>query len=144
MNPKNISHELTVNTDGGSRGNPGPSAYAFVVKQNQEVTYSESGFLGITTNNQAEYTAVLRAITWLSLHKEVFDNNSRIVFILDSELVVRQLTGMYKIKDENLRLFANKIKEIENLLETSVVYTSVPREQNKEADKLVNVCLDSQ
>lgn len=131
---------LTINTDGGARGNPGHAAWAFVVKENGKVLYEESEYMGIATNNQAEYTAVLKAMVWLSSNVSC----PRVSFILDSELVTRQLTGVYKIKEEHLRELAAKVKEKEHALSFPVTYQSVRREQNREADALVNETLDNE
>lgn len=130
---------ITINTDGGSRGNPGPAACAFVVKEIGAVIYEESKFMGISTNNQAEYMAMLRAMEWLSKNNK---NVKSCIFILDSELVAKQLQGKYKIKDEKLKPYAISIKDLERNLGVAVTYTIVKREFNKEADLLVNKSLD--
>jgi ribonuclease HI len=130
---------ITINTDGGSRGNPGPSAYAFVVKKDNEIIYTENGYLGVSTNNQAEYMGVLSAMKWLTKERT---NYSHVTFILDSELVARQLSGVYKIKDDKLKLLAIDIKKLEKESGLSISYVSVPRAENKEADKMVNESLD--
>lgn len=136
-------NNITINTDGGSRGNPGPAAYGFVVKDDGKTIYSENGFLGVATNNQAEYTAVLKAYEWLTNDKWQMTNAKLgIQFILDSELVVRQLSGIYKIKDAKIKEYVKDIKEYEKKLEVPVIYNSVRREENKEADALVNQSLD--
>lgn len=133
---------LTINCDGGSRGNPGPAACAFVVSEEGKEIFSKGTFLGETTNNVAEYNAVLTAFEWLSLNKEKYKDYN-VTFILDSELVVRQLTGVYKIKNENLKELAIKIKLLENKLPIKISFTNVLREKNKSADLLVNTTLDS-
>jgi ribonuclease HI len=135
-----ITNTLTINTDGGSRGNPGPAAWGFVVKENGEVVHTDTGFMGIATNNQAEYTAVLHAMIWL---KKESNSVQQVTFILDSELVARQLSGIYKIKDEKLQKLASEIKKIERELTCAISYTIVRRELNKEADLLVNTSLDN-
>lgn len=137
-----MNKSLTINCDGGSRGNPGPAACAFVVSENGKEFFSKGTFLGNTTNNVAEYQAVLTALEWLFENKEKYEGYS-ITFILDSELVVRQLTGVYKIKNENLRELAGKIKLFERELSFKISYTNVLREKNKSADLLVNETLDS-
>ncbi len=143
----NIKKILTINTDGGSRGNPGPAAWGFVVKEEGNVVHEDKGYMGISTNNQAEYTAVLMAMEWL---EKLFIagpaaelmSYQKVTFILDSELVARQLSGIYKIKDEKLQKLAHQIKELEKKLTYVISYTVVRREQNKEADLLVNAALD--
>ena len=141
---------ITINTDGGSRGNPGPAAYGFVVKENGEVVYEQKETIGIATNNKAEYTAVMKAFKWLIEMGPVskqpsprFSPPISIKFILDSELVVRQLTGVYKIKDKNIMEYVRMIKDAEKKLGTTVTYTYVPRAENWEADALVNQALDN-
>lgn len=134
-----MSEILKINTDGGSRGNPGPSAAAWVAYENNKEIYSNAEYLGIGTNNQAEYKAVLLALKWVSGYRKF----AKINFILDSELVVRQLIGIYKIKDPELALLASKIKKIIQDIPATITFTSVKRELNKAADKLVNQKLDS-
>ena len=84
--------QLIINCDGGSRGNPGPAASAFVIQENGNTIHEEGVYLGVATNNVAEYQAVLGCLRWLS--KEKLTDVS-LNFILDSELVVKQLTGIY-------------------------------------------------
>jgi len=132
---------LKIYTDGGSRGNPGPSALGFVVIQNEKTIYKGSRFLGIGTNNEAEYSALVDSYKWLIGNikvPKIFD----IIFFLDSELVVKQLNGLYKIKSANLKPYFFDIKKYEKLLNTQKKYVSIPREQNKLADELVNKELD--
>jgi ribonuclease HI len=133
---------ITINTDGGARGNPGPAAWAFVVKSDGNILHTDSGYLGVSTNNQAEYTGVLKAMIWLGENKEG-TQSTEINFILDSEHVARQLSGIYKIKDSKLSILATEIKKLERKIDFKFSYTSVRREFNKEADALVNAVLDS-
>jgi ribonuclease HI len=136
---------LTINTDGGSRGNPGPAAYAFVVRDTETnaVMYEQQATIGIATNNKAEYTAVMKAFEWL-ISNITNNSNGKINFILDSELVVRQLNGIYKIKDKNIMEYVKMIKESEKKLAIPISYTAVRRAENKEADALVNKALDEE
>lgn len=130
---------IEVFCDGGARGNPGPAAYGFVVQQGDIKIHEESGFLGIGTNNFAEYTALIKAFEYLSqkfMHQEVN-------FFLDSELVVNQMSGLFKIKSVSIRSLVVKVRELESNFKT-VRYNHIPRIMNKEADKLVNIALDSQ
>lgn len=133
--------QLQVFTDGGSRGNPGPAACGVAVYENIngqfKLVSSFSKFLGITTNNQAEYQGVILALEKLIAHKD-----SELNFFLDSLLVVQQLKQEYKVKDKELgKLFL----KVWNLLGgyKKVSFKHVPREKNKEADRLVNEELDS-
>lgn len=141
MQDKNLN-KLIIYCDGGSRGNPGPAASAFVVFDEKGILiYKESKYLGITTNNIAEYTAVLLATRWLT--KQSIVNNLQITTInLDSQLVERQLNGFYKIKNENLKEIAVEIKSKVQNLKSKVVFSWDYREKNKLADSLVNDKLD--
>jgi ribonuclease HI len=132
---------LNIYCDGGSRGNPGPAASAFVALDNGRLIYKESKFLRSATNNFSEYMAVLMAFEWLGKNKEA-DSKTKINFYLDSQLVVRQLSGIYKIKSGRLKPLALKIKKLQVDLEKEVKYFSVPRAKNKLADRLVNKIID--
>lgn len=136
MTDKNIK----VFCDGGARGNPGPAASAFVVYKNGKQLYKNSKFLGETTNNIAEYNAVTMALEWLS--KQKLGGVDTVSFVLDSELVTKQLNGLYKIKNENLRKLITKAKGLERKIKSRVTYTWSPRSKNKIADSLVNKELD--
>lgn len=127
-------------TDGGARGNPGPAASSFVVYLDDELFFSDSKFIGIATNNVAEYSAVLLAVSWLTQKKLRLED--KIYFYLDSELVTRQLKEEYKIKNEVLKKIFTRIKQLEKKLLPSVHYFSIPREVNKSADLLVNKKID--
>lgn len=134
---------IIIHTDGGARGNPGPSAIGIVITDPNRGMKSFGKFLGIATNNIAEYTAVLEAL--LFLLKEYSENDREAVqFFLDSQLVERQLKGVYKIKEPSLQTLALRIREKITEWGRDVSFTHVPREQNKEADKMVNSVLDSQ
>jgi ribonuclease HI len=131
---------LSIFCDGGSRGNPGSAASAFVAKdETGRVIHQQGFYLGTATNNHAEYQAVIEALKWLSTNPEPVVN-----FYLDSELVVRQLTGVYRVKDPNLQ---NKNAEVKNLITNYKLqikdFIHIPREQNAAADSLVNSVLDS-
>lgn len=137
-----MKKNLTVNCDGGSRGNPGPAASAFVVSdQEGKELFSQGKYLGESTNNIAEYTAVLMAVDWLNKNKSDY-KNFLVEFILDSELVVRQLTGVYKIKNEKLKELSTKIMDVKKTLPMIITFRNVLREKNKSADSLVNKTLD--
>ncbi len=129
---------LTIYTDGGSRGNPGPSASGFVIFNDKDEIIEEGGeYLGVTTNNQAEYQAVKLAIQ-SSLKYEP----NELFFFIDSLLVVNQMKGVYKIKNRDLWPIHSDIKKLsENF--NKVTYTHVRRELNKLADAKVNEVLDS-
>lgn len=135
---------LNIYTDGGSRGNPGPAALGVYIENDHGVTLDQIGkSLGITTNNVAEYSAIIEGLTWALKHKVQMPNLEQINFYMDSNLAASQLNGLYRIKSPVLRelLFLAKEKEAE--LGVPIVYTFIPREQNKKADRMVNMALDN-
>lgn len=129
---------MQINCDGGSRGNPGHAAYGFVVKKDGKIVKEGYGYIGIATNNFAEYTALVEALKWLAVSAP----EENLEFNLDSQLVVSQLTGQYKVKNAIIKDLVSKVKELEAKF-TSISYKHIPREQNKEADALVNMALDA-
>lgn len=133
---------LKIYSDGGSRGNPGYSASAFVVIREGKVIYKESKFLGVKTNNEAEYYGVLLALEWLNNNRNLLKEIKKINFYLDSELVVRQILGIYKTKVFNLKDLLEKSKSILKKLKVETNFFSVPREKNRIADLLVNIEID--
>lgn len=135
--------DLQIFSDGGSRGNPGPAAYGFVIyDSNKNVLFKEGKTLGETTNNIAEYSGVKAALLWVVNNVDLATLNHIQVF-LDSELVTRQLGGVYRVKNAALKNFFFEIKQLEIKLSYRISYTSIPREKNKEADELVNMALDN-
>jgi ribonuclease HI len=133
---------MIIHTDGGARGNPGPAACAFVVEDGGKVVYKSSKYLGVATNNVAEYQGVISALDWLIQSPEQTFYNRKILFCLDSELVVRQLNGQYKVKNENLKSLFLEIDKKLRKIETKIIFQSVPRDKNKIADFLLNQELD--
>ncbi len=128
-----------IYSDGGSRGNPGPSAAAFVVMNAREEILVDGGsYLGVTTNNQAEYQAV-----FFGLKKASELGLQRIDFRLDSNLVVNQLNGVYKIKNRDLWPIHEQIKLLIPKFQ-KVTFSHVRREFNQIADALVNKILDEE
>jgi ribonuclease HI len=141
--------KLVIHTDGGARGNPGPAAVGVVIEEVFGAkTRNIAAFgkpIGETTNNVAEYAAVIEALIHLkSLMPQSKNENDNLAvqFYLDSILVVNQLNGMFKVKDARLRELLSKVRILEQEVGGRVVYTSVPREQNVQADVLVNRALD--
>ena len=133
-----------IHTDGGARGNPGPAAIGVIIKGLAE-TKKYGEYIGETTNNEAEYQAVIFALKKLKqlIGKEKSKSEAEVEIHLDSELLSSQLNGEYKIKEKNLQqLFL----EIWNLKQDfkSVVFKYIPREDNRGADKLVNQVLDKE
>ncbi len=141
----NIPKELVIFTDGGSRGNPGPAACAFVACDSKREVVFESGFtLGVQTNNEAEYQGVIHALSWL---QELSTSNSTpvdsVTWKLDSKLVVEQLSRRWKIKEQRLRDLAQECWSKLSKLSIKTNFVHVPREQNALADALLNKVLDS-
>lgn len=141
-----MGDKIKIFCDGGSRGNPGKSASAFVVEDGSKLVYSEAKYLGIATNNFAEYNAVFAALKWVRENKELL--KKEIVFILDSELVVKQINGLYKVKNKKLKEIYMRIKNIlgsfsSPLGKQKIIFKNVSREKNKMADFLVNQKLNS-
>ncbi|HLC88148.1 MAG TPA: ribonuclease HI family protein [Patescibacteria group bacterium] len=129
--------DLIINTDGASRGNPGPASYGFVLKSKDgPILHEEGEQIGITTNNVAEYTAVIKAFDYI-IKKFFRKAPHKIEVVSDSRLVVEQLSGRFKIKSPNLMPLFDKIKTMEFEL-GRVFYRSVPREENFLADRLAN------
>jgi len=128
--------KLTIYTDGGARGNPGPAGLGVVMYADGKIVKRHSRYLGKATNNQAEYRAVIDA---LEHAREM--GAKEIELVMDSELVVKQLNREYRVKDKDL---AQLFVQVWNLTLGFSKFTvrHVRREQNKEADKLVNEAID--
>ena len=131
---------IQIFSDGGARGNPGPAACAFGVYENKKLIFSDACYLGRATNNVAEYNGVLLALRWLTDNK--VNETKEVKFFLDSELVVKQLKGIYKIKNRELLLLTLEIKKISEKNKLIIDFVHIPREQNLFADKMVNEKLD--
>ena len=153
--------KIEVYSDGGARGNPGPAGIGAIIKilpvtsknaQQSPVTISK--YIGTATNNQAEYRAVIEALKWVknqyqSNHfKPTYEvgsgepENLEIECFLDSELIVEQLNQRYKLKNEGLKPLFWEIRDLVMALGGKVTFKYIPREQNKEADRLVNEAID--
>lgn len=131
--------KIKIYTDGGSRGNPGPSASGYVLLDLDENILVDKGvYLGITTNNQAEYTALK-----LALEEAKTLGASEIQVFMDSLLVVNQMNGIFKIKNRDLWPIHDAIKQLASGFK-KISFTHVPRELNKLADAAVNRALDEQ
>ena len=131
--------KLKIFTDGGARGNPGPAASGAVLKDvSGAVVATASKYLGETTNNQAEYMAII-----IGLEKAKEMGATDVELYMDSELATKQLKGEYKVKHPEI---AKRFVEVKNLLHAfdRVSFSHVRREKNKEADAIVNEVLDAQ
>lgn len=132
------SHPVTIHTDGASRGNPGEAAYAFVLARPGLPPIEDAGALGEMTNNQAEYTALVRALE----HAVRLGLTEPIHLLSDSELMVKQMRGEYRVKNEELRPLYEEARRLAGRLPAGVRFQHVRREQNKRADELCNIVLD--
>jgi len=136
-----MKNELSIYCDGGARGNPGPAAAAFVVKDHSGKTIGSYGyFLGEATNNQAEYQAVIKSLEWVNGHYP--DSQITVNYFIDSLLVVNQIKGLYKIKNAELRNLILVVRQLDNSLKRKISYHHIPREKNWQADALVNQTID--
>ncbi len=144
--------KYVIHTDGGARGNPGPAAIGVVIElvtgnedSNAQVIAEFGKKIGETTNNTAEYTAVVEALKYFSkgdvTHRP--GKSDEVDFYLDSTLVVNQLNGLYRVKEPHLRTLLFTVRMLESELNSPIRYISVPREQNQRADYFVNRALDS-
>ena len=132
--------KFIIEADGGSRGNPGPAAYGCLIRdgESKEIIFQEGKFIGIQTNNFAEYSGLIRAL------EKCFelDSNAKIQVFMDSKLVVEQMSGNWKIKHENMKILVEKAKNA--FPQSNVSYKWIPREENLIADLLLNQALDSE
>ncbi|MCX8152985.1 MAG: ribonuclease HI family protein [Candidatus Bathyarchaeota archaeon] len=134
-----IQKKLLLFSDGGARGNPGPAAAAFIAMlDNGQIITVNSRYLGIRTNNQAEYEALIAALQFA-----VNNNVEEVICYLDSELVTKQLTGEYSVKNSALKKLWSKAKELSRCFKKAS-FVSVPRTNHyiQRADALVNQTLD--
>lgn len=132
---------LIIHTDGGSLNNPGPSACAYIIsKKNGSLVEKKSFYLGVQTNNFAEYMGVKNALlAVLGLKRSL--SLSSLSFVSDSLLMVNQLNGLYKVKNEAIRSFVFDIRSLEQQIDVPISYKHVLREFNQDADALVKECL---
>lgn len=139
-----MTDKIIIYTDGGARGNPGPAGIGAVILDKDEKVLKEvSAYIGETTNNMAEYEALVRV---LGEAKKMFGAALREIPIdvrMDSELVVRQLSGIYKVKEPSLKEQFARIAKIRLEDAPNMTFTHVFREQNAHADKLVNAAIDA-
>jgi ribonuclease HI len=129
---------LTIHTDGASRGNPGEAAYAYTIARDGHPAIEEAGRLGRLTNNQAEYEALVRALD----HALRMGPEHRLLIHSDSELMVKQMRGEYKVKNEDLRDLYDQARKLVRRFAGTIAFKHVRREHNKRADELCNEALD--
>jgi ribonuclease HI len=139
--------KVSVYTDGGSRGNPGPSGFGVVIMEAgldgkpSRTIAKLSKYIGVGTNNEAEYYALIEAIYWLRDNREIHQITN-VIFYADSQLMVRQLQGKYKVKAENIRPLFTTATAILQDLKVEYKFSDIPREQNSIADQLANEAMD--
>ncbi|PIU73609.1 ribonuclease H [Candidatus Shapirobacteria bacterium CG06_land_8_20_14_3_00_40_12] len=127
---------IKVFTDGGARGNPGRAGCGVVVKDEKEkIIYEESKFLGVKTNNEAEYLGLITALTWINNQSD-----PEVELYSDSELLVRQMRGEYKVKATNLKNLWLTAKNLSKSIK--IIFIEISRELNFEADELANLAMD--
>ena len=129
---------LTIYTDGASRGNPGAAAFAYVIRREGQPSIEEAECLGDTTNNQAEYTALVRALE----RALQLGPHHRLLIHSDSELMVKQMNGEYRVKNADLRDLYEQACALRQRFEGAVTIRHVRRALNKRADELCNQALD--
>lgn len=146
--------QFIIHTDGGARGNPGPSAVGVVIEEcicvnprscfekERKMFHAFGKRIGEGTNNTAEYTAVIEALTYVKESGKLGEL-SGIAFYLDSTLVVNQLNGLFKVKEPHLRNLLLKVRALEVEVGGNISYTAVRREHNRLADFYVNQALDA-
>jgi len=134
---------LNIFTDGGARGNPGPSAIGiYITDGNNNKVAGFGKQIGTATNNIAEYKAVIEALTWIIENKKNFTKDTKINFFLDSKLVCSQIIGIFKVKNADLRNLLFEVRDREAQINFPIYYKHIPREQNSKADAFVNQALD--
>lgn len=138
--------KVYINTDGGARGNPGPAAIGIVFYDEQgKELHRYHKTIGRATNNEAEYQAIIKALELLMQSKWFAQNNvaeKEVICRLDSQLVVEQINGRYKIKQEHIKLLIAQLRQMIGEMQLNISFVYIPRTENKLADKLVNKALD--
>lgn len=129
---------LKIYSDGGSRGNPGPSAYAIVVTEDGKIIHEHSEFLGTHTNNYAEYRGLIAGLTWAIQH-----GAKKAEFVMDSQLVIRQMNGEYKVKSADMKELFQDAKSLASMI-PEVKFSNVRRSEQliPRADALLNDEMD--
>lgn len=139
---------INVFIDGASRGNPGEAGIGILIKsENGETVFSAAGYGGKMTNNQAEYHALIAALTKIKKNPSLLsptgtEKPDSIIIHSDSELVVRQLNGQYKVKEPELKKLFTAAKELIRSIPSKIVIKHIKRELNREADRLANAGID--
>ena len=132
-----MARHFTLTADGGSRGNPGPAGYGSVITENGKIIAELYDFIGIATNNVAEYAGLIAGLT--AIHE--IDPSATIDVKMDSKLVVEQMSGRWQIKHADMRVMAQDARAAHN--PSQVSYTWIPRDENSHADRLANKALSA-
>lgn len=136
---------IHINTDGGARGNPGPAAIGVVFfDESENIIFQLGQPIGSATNNIAEYRAIVEALEILKKSKWLKDNQNtaKIICRLDSQLVIEQICGRYRVKNEGLKPYFQKLLSLIAEIKGEFTFQYVSRTENQIADKLVNLALD--
>lgn len=132
-----MSKHFTLFCDGASRGNPGPGAYGYAILENEDIVFQEGATMGVVTNNVAEYEGLLKG-----LEKSIELGATSLIIKSDSQLLVRQLLGQYKVRAPHIIPLVDKAKRLlRQFKKTEIIH--IPREENGLADSLCNEALDS-
>jgi ribonuclease HI len=135
--------DLQIFSDGGARGNPGPAGFGVVVQNNDsaKAIYMCGQYLGVKTNNEAEYLGLIHALTWLRDNQENLESKN-ITFISDSQLLLRQILGRYKVKAPHLKLLHQQALALKEQINLPIHFQEVLRNKNTQADALANRAMD--
>lgn len=128
---------LKVYTDGGSKGNPGPASIGIVFKIDEKIVFTYKESIGIATNNDAEYKALIKALSKIK-NQKIKTKIERIEFYSDSRLMINQVKGLFKVKSGKIKEYILNIRILEQKINLPISYHYIPREKNYNADLLVN------
>ncbi|MFA7301495.1 MAG: ribonuclease HI family protein [Candidatus Shapirobacteria bacterium] len=132
--------KVKIFTDGGSRGNPGISGFGvIVIDENKKIIFEASKYLGIRTNNEAEYEGLIFGLNWLKENELAIDEAE---FNADSELMIKQMQGLYKVKADNLKNLNKQAREFVLEIKSKIKFNAIRRELNSAADSLANDAMD--
>jgi len=129
--------EIKIYTDGGSLNNPGPAAIAYIIYYDDKIFHKHSETIGKATNNTAEYIALIRAMEKIKELLPKLPHTTKITVFSDSNLMVNQLNGLFRVKNAAIREYIMKVRILEQEINIPTVYQYVPREKNFLADSLV-------
>jgi ribonuclease HI len=136
--------KITIHTDGGARSNPGPAGIGVVIEDGEGKVIGEiSKFIGNQTNNFAEYEALIEGLLWVQEKFPGKTDDIEMHVVMDSELVVKQCQGLYKVKEPTLKEQWGRVMAIKSEFYPHISFAHVRREFNKHADKLVNAAVDA-